>query len=50
MTTMTAAIHIAETVPPEEASGLPHALAMGIGTFLAFALLLFIVTRLNQDR
>ncbi len=43
---MTAAIHAAE----EEASSLPHALTMGIGTFLAFAILLFIVTRLNQDR
>jgi hypothetical protein len=50
MTTMTAAFHAAETVLEEEASGLPQALTMGIGTFLAFALLLFIVTRLNQDR
>jgi hypothetical protein len=50
MTTMTAAIHAAETVVEEEVSGLPQALAMGIGTFLAFAVLLFIVTRLNQDR
>ena len=50
MTPMTAAIRAAETVLEEEASGMPQALTLGIGSFLAFALLLFIVTRLNQDR
>jgi len=41
---------IAETPVEEEVSGLPQALTLGIGTFLIFAVLLFIVTRLNQDR
>ncbi len=47
---MTAAIWAAETVAEEEKSGLPQALTLSIGAFLAFALLLFLVTRLNPDR
>jgi len=47
---LTAVIHAAETVTEEEVSGLPQALTLSIGAFLFFALLLFIVTRLNPDR
>jgi hypothetical protein len=47
---MNALIHLTETVAEEEVSGLPLAMTLGIGTFLAFAILLFAVSRLNPDR
>ncbi|HVQ19176.1 MAG TPA: hypothetical protein VMT27_09120 [Actinomycetes bacterium] len=47
---MTALIHAAESVTKEEVSGFPHALTMGISVFVSFAILLFIITRLNPDR
>jgi hypothetical protein len=40
----------AEPVVAEAVSGLPKAISLGVGVFLSFALLIFIVTRLNQDR
>jgi hypothetical protein len=47
---MSLVLRAAETVAEEEASGLPLALTLGIGTFVVFALLVFLVSRLNQDR
>ncbi|MCZ3385755.1 MAG: hypothetical protein LH630_02005 [Actinomycetia bacterium] len=47
---MNVLVQLAETVAEEEASGLPLALSLGIGTFLLFAVLLFAVSRLNPDR
>lgn len=47
---MFALMLLAETPVEEEASGLPLAMTLGIGTFLLFALLLFAVSRLNPDR
>jgi len=41
---------LAETPVEEEISGFPQALTLGVSTFVIFAVLLFIVTRLNQDR
>jgi len=41
---------LSETPVEEEASALPLALSLGIGTFLLFAILLFAVSRLNPDR
>jgi len=39
-----------EAAVEEEILGLPQAIVLGAGVFLAFAILLFVVTRLNQDR
>jgi hypothetical protein len=39
-----------EEAVQEEILGLPQSIALGVASFLAFAILLFIVTRLNQDR
>ncbi len=47
---MLALILLSETVAEEEASALPLALSLAIGTFLLFAVLLFAVSRLNPDR
>jgi hypothetical protein len=47
---MNALIQLSETVAEEEASGLPLALTLGIGTFILFAVLLLAVSRLNPDR
>lgn len=47
---MILALLAAEPDAVEEASGLPMALSLGAGVFFSFALLIFIVTRLNQDR
>ena len=47
---MFALMLLAETPVEEEVSALPLALTLGIGTFLFFALLLFVVSRLNPDR
>jgi len=47
---MLALIQLSETVAEEEASGLPLAISLGVGTFLLFAVLLFAVSRLNPDR
>ena len=44
------ALRATETVVEEEVSALPLAISIGAGVFLFFALLLFIVTRLNPDR
>jgi len=41
---------LAETPVEEEVSGFPQAFTIGASTFVIFAVLLFIVTRLNQDR
>lgn len=34
----------------EEILGLPQSIALGVAVFVAFAILLFLVTRLNPDR
>jgi hypothetical protein len=47
---MTTALRFAEAALEEKSSGMTQALMLGVGTFLGFAVLLFIVTRLNQDR
>jgi len=47
---MSLIFRLAETPVEEEVSALPLALTMGAGVFLFFALLVFLVTRLNPDR
>jgi len=47
---MSMVLRLTDTVAKEEVSGLPTALKLGATVFLTFALLLFLVTRLNQDR
>lgn len=42
-------IHMAEVVS-SDLSGMPLAIALALGTFTIFAVLLFAVTRLNPDR
>jgi hypothetical protein len=41
--------HVAEVVAGE-ISGLPLAIGLGVGAFVLFGVLLFVVTRLNPDR
>ncbi|MFZ0323780.1 MAG: hypothetical protein WAN48_06575 [Actinomycetes bacterium] len=43
-------IHLVSTPVEEEIAGLPTAIVLGVTVFLVFALLLFLVTRLNPDR
>jgi len=47
---MTSLVVWAEAAAEGEESGLPMALSLGVGTFVIFALLIFLVSRLNQDR
>jgi hypothetical protein len=39
-----------EVAVEKEILGLPQSIVLGVGVFLTFAILLFLVTRLNQDR
>ena len=41
---------LSETVAEEEEAALPLAITLGVLAFLAFAILLLAVTRLNPDR
>ena len=43
-------ILLAETVVQEEENALPLAVTLGVTAFVLFAILLFVVTRLNPDR
>jgi hypothetical protein len=47
---MTAVIRLAEEITTSEKSGLPLSITLGVSVFLSFAILLFLVTRLNPDR
>jgi hypothetical protein len=47
---MSALISLAEEMTESEKSGLPLSITLGVSVFLGFAILLFIVTRLNPDR
>jgi|tagenome__1003787_1003787.scaffolds.fasta_scaffold20954179_3 hypothetical protein len=47
---MTAVIRLAEEVTKSEKSGLPLSITLGLSVLLGFAILLFLVTRLNPDR
>ncbi len=41
---------VSETVAEEEENALPLAVTLGVTAFVLFAILLFVITRLNPDR